>query len=458
MRNRLITRTGWIVLLAAALAARLVSAQPPASNAPDPNLPTEPTAVAMAEIAGPVTGPGTMYESVQSLPPGRGLERHGYEAVEYFVTGTAAGAPYKTRIVVRRPAADDAFSGFILAEAMHPSGSAHIFEFTSEYTMNAGHAAVEVVVAGLELLSEHNPERYGDIQVAGNQVSEVLAQVGAMLRELPDSPFADSGVRRMVLGGTSATAAVLIRYLPGHMVWRTPAMAHIYEGFMPHSNGSNIQRIDVPLIQVPTMTEVHNGAAPTRQDGDEPGDQYRLFEFAGMGHVDSRWNVRLQPNPCVNPTSPFPLQAYLSVALDHLFRWVDEGVAPPRAPRTWLDRSTGDGSLMALDQHGNPVGGVRNPYLDVPTARHGVPNTAAVPLIDNPSDYVAGGGMPAAEIMCRLSAYTVPFSQEKLRELYGTKENYLRQFQASLDAMEAAGWSLPVYRELILSDARKVEF
>jgi hypothetical protein len=50
------------------------------------------------------------------------------------------------------------------------------------------------------------------------------------------------------------------------------------------------------------------------------------------------------------------------------------------------------------------------------------------------------------------------FTKEELRELYGTKENYVRQFEASLKAQEAAGWSLPVYHDLIMSDARAVEF
>ncbi len=102
---------------------------------------------------------------------------------EYFVSGTAAGEPYKTRIVVRKPANDDEFSGLVLTEAMHPSGSTHLFEFTSNYTMDSGHASVEIVTGGLNLLTDHNEARYSDISVAGNQVSEILAQVGAMIRE-----------------------------------------------------------------------------------------------------------------------------------------------------------------------------------------------------------------------------------------------------------------------------------
>ena len=68
-------------------------------------------------------------------------------------------------------------------------------------------------------------------------------------------------------------------------------------------------------MQVPSMLEVRAANITTRPDGDMPGDQYRAYEFPGMGHVDSRDNVRLQPNPCEYPLSNFPMQAYMSVAL-----------------------------------------------------------------------------------------------------------------------------------------------
>jgi hypothetical protein len=49
-------------------------------------------------------------------------------------------------------------------------------------------------------------------------------------------------VRKMVLGGTSMTAGVLINYLPAHMVYRTPQMQRIYDGFLPMSNGAMVPR------------------------------------------------------------------------------------------------------------------------------------------------------------------------------------------------------------------------
>ena len=117
-------------------------------GAPAANLPQTPTAVTLPMVTGPITGPGAPYESVQSLAPGKGLAEFKYEAKEYFITGTANGQPYKTRIVIRKPASNSKFSGLVLVEPMHPSGSAHMFEMTSIYTMTSGHAAVDISAGG----------------------------------------------------------------------------------------------------------------------------------------------------------------------------------------------------------------------------------------------------------------------------------------------------------------------
>src|SRR5439155_20429576 len=123
-------------------------------------------------------------------------------------------------------------------------------------------------------------------------------------------------------------------------------------------------KVDVPLIQVPTMTEVSGGNVTTREDSDAPGDQFRVYEFAGMAHVDSRDSVRFKPDPCAKPASRFPEQAYMSVALHHLFEWVDKGTVPPRA-----ERIAANGNTIAVEENGNAKGGIRNPYVDVPVAK-----------------------------------------------------------------------------------------
>ena len=359
------------------------------------------------------------------------------------MSGTAAGKPYTTRVVVRQPTDDREFSGLVLAESMHVSGAAHMFEFTSGYLMDAGHAAVEIVTTSPQQFVAFNAAALrANSKIENGQQNEIIAQVGALVAQHKGSAR-PLRVRKMVMGGTSMSAGTLINYLPAHMVFRTPEMNRIFDGFMPTSNGSTIREIDVPLIQMPTMHEVETNVT-RRQDSDEPGKQYRLYEFAAIGHVDSRDNVRLLPNPCTKPLSTFLTQAYFSVTLHHLLRWVDEGIVPPRAQRILLDRDeSNDGSTMVLDAHGNPLGGIRSPYVDVPTAKYAPVNTAADPVIANPSEYVRVNGLQGAQIMCRLSAYQEPFSPAKLRELYGSKREYLRKFEARLDELEREGWSLP---------------
>ena len=58
---------------------------------------------------------------------------------------------------------------------------------------------------------------------------------------------------------------------------------------------------------------------------------------------------------------------------------------------------------FVLDEHGNPLGGVRSPYVDVPTRTY--------TWIDDFSVFNE----------------VTPFSEEKIRELYPTKDGYMRR-------------------------------
>ena len=418
-------------------------------------LPKTPTAVALPTLT-EITGPGPMFDSAPSQARGLDLAHFDYATREYVASGTADGKPYATRVVVRSPRQVSKFSGLVLAESMHVSGAAHAFEFTAAYVMDSGHAAVEILTTSGEPFKAFNAARYERLKIEDGQQNEIIAQVGALIRS-KQSPLG-SAARKLVMSGSSMSSGTLINYLPAHLVYRTPEMQRIFDGFMPTSTGATIMEVDVPLIQLPTLHEVETNV-PRRQESDEPRTQYRLFEVAGIGHVDARDTVRLIPNPCAKPLSTVPVQAYFAVGLHHLLRWVDEGVPAPRAPRVLLDRDTSnDGSNMVLDANGNPVGGIRTPYVDVPVAKYAPVNTAAEPLIANPSAYVKTNGLQGARTMCRLSAYQEPYSAARLSELYGSKREYVRKFEARLAELEKAGWSLPVYRDIILADARAVDF
>ena len=87
-------------------------------GAPQQNLPASPTAVTLPTMT-EITGPGPMYDSAPSQPAGKGLDFYKYVAKEYYISGTANGQPYKTRMVVRMPADRARFSGLVLMESMH---------------------------------------------------------------------------------------------------------------------------------------------------------------------------------------------------------------------------------------------------------------------------------------------------------------------------------------------------
>ena len=196
VRNRLV-RLVAIVALAAAVSALTLAAQAPlprrggggqgqgqgrggrgqAVEAPKP-----PSVSPLATLSPEVTGPGQMFPGLMSMPAGDDFAHFKYEAHEYYASGTANGQPYKTRIVIRKPSDNSRFSGFILAESMHPSGNAWEFHFTHTYTMASGHIGLEIVTSDPTQFVEYNGDRYKDLKVGQGQASEIIAQVGALIR------------------------------------------------------------------------------------------------------------------------------------------------------------------------------------------------------------------------------------------------------------------------------------
>ncbi len=103
------------------------------------------------------------------------------------------------------------------------------------------------------------------------------------------------------------------------------------------------------------------------------------------------------------------------------------GTPPPHAPAVQL---TGDypDTQFVLDENGNHIGGVRSPYVDVPAASY---------------DDVGG---------------IVPFSAEKLRALYGTRDHYLRLVAECCDRMVAERWIIEKSAEQMKRQAERIEF
>jgi hypothetical protein len=225
---------------------------------------------------------------------------------------------------------------------------------------------------------------------------------------------------------------------------RMPDASAIFDGFLLTSTNGNtpLPIVDVPMIQMPTQTEVvtwaEMGIAYRRPDSDEPGNRFRLYEVAGMPHNNSRESPGFQNDPCTLPVTDFPAGAFTALALNYLIEWIAEGKTPPHASPIAVDRNpANDGSHLALDEFGNATGGIRNIWVDVPVATHGV---------------FGKGKTQAQDRLCQLAGTEVRLPEATLGKLYANKEAYAGRATRRLAELIAQGWFLPEYADAIRRD------
>jgi hypothetical protein len=122
---------------------------------------------------------------------------------------------------------------------------------------------------------------------------------------------------------------------------------------------------------------------------------------------------------CASPINSGPQHFVLDAAVAALDRWVRTGKPPRRAPR--LEISPGPPVTIARDQHGNAVGGIRTPWVDVPIAA------------------LSGEGQSGGSF-CGIFGTTVPFDAAKLAMLYPSHAAYLKAYKRATRRAVRAGF------------------
>ena len=119
------------------------------------------------------------------------------------------------------------------------------------------------------------------------------------------------------------------------------------------------------------------GVSLRRPDGNTYPDLYRHYEMSGAAHAtpDELFYSAApadivkagRPVPPMNcnegPRSRFPSHIFFDAFLRNLEEWVEAGVAPPPG-----DVIVVQNGQPVLDAFGNVTGGLRSPFLDVPTS------------------------------------------------------------------------------------------
>jgi len=431
-----------------------------------------------------VEGTATSYE----LEGERGLDGR------WDVTpGPEAG--FRTRFVVRRPSDPARFSGTVVVEWHNVSAgidAAPDWGFFHRHVAAEGHAWVGVsaqrvgidgggFVEGihLKLLA---PERYGQLEHPGDAWSfDMFSQVGALLRLPADENPLGAGLAaaHLLAAGESQSAACLVTYInaiddharvfDGFFVHGRPGVGVAIDGvFIPTASGEGLAsttravsakgerirddaRVPVLVLQSETDVILLGGGLAEQDDS----DHVRLWEMAGAAHADTytvsagrhddgtlsgeRLAELMRPTSNLifgrteTPINAGPQQHYVAqAALWHLAQWVTDGMAPPKAPRLRLDDA---GTGYRLDELGNALGGIRTPWVDVPTA-------------------VLSGLGQSGESFAILFGRTVPFDEAELTALYpGEKAEYLVRFEAALDAAIDSRYLLEQDRAEILDVA-----
>ena len=379
-------------------------------------------------------------------------------------------ASYKTRIVVFRPIDARKFSGTVFVEWLNVSGgvdSAPDWILGHVEAIRGGHAWVGVSAqfAGVEGgggilpiidlgLKKVSPARYGSLHHPGDSFSyDMFSQAGMAVRQ-PAGPLGELQVSRVIAVGESQSAFRLVTYIDAiHPV------AHLYDGYFVHSRGafgaalSEAPQPDIPVpgaarirsdIDVPVLTfETETdltflGYFSARQDD---GNNFRLWEVAGTAHADTYTTVAgagdegtspdvvnliitNEPVPgiivCDSAINSGPQHFVINAALAALNRWVRRGRPPKPVPR--LEVSAGPPAAIQKDAHGNALGGIRTPQVDVPIATF--------------------TGEQEGRIICRLFGTTTAFDDAQLASLYPSHPAFVSAYRRALRRSVHAGWIL----------------
>jgi len=176
------------------------------------------------------------------------------------------------------------------------------------------------------------------------------------------------------------------------------------------------QNAGTPIIHVMSQSDYLYHVSLRRPDGDTYPDLYRHYDMSGAGHATPdellysaapadilKAGRPLPPMDCnEGPRSRFPSHIFFDAFLRNLEEWVDAGVAPPHS-----DPIVVQSGQPVLDAFGNVTGGLRSPYLDVPTSTWYGSSTGAS--------------------FCFIAGHEVPFTEAQLLQLYPNHGKYVNQ-------------------------------
>lgn len=385
---------------------------------------------------------------------------------------------YVDRMLVRRPVDPGRFSGNVLVEIINSAldfDAMAAWPYMWRQLTRAGDIWVGLTAtpAGIRALQFANPSRYAQLGFGTNPdpgchstapeagvIFDVMTQTSQLLRQTgnPLNPLHGLPVKALIATGYSQGAMIVATYtnaiapnlegpaydgyisiagLGGYALNNCEALTDFASRILtPVSNG-------IPLMQVQTTSETV--LLPLGLPGESVHDRdigapYRYYDVAGSGHLDriltnhaadaadlyaaGGYDVEAAIEGChlAWPLSRFPAEYVYDNLLARMEAWIREGQPPPPSQRFLLG-----GWLWP----GQPVGGLRSPAMDVPTADYFI--GAGLPLLTSSGGFTRG-------IPCFFLAIEHDYSHSELKRRYGSHDQYLEQVSRRTVQLQQQGW------------------
>lgn len=404
-------------------------------------------------------------------------------------------APYVNRMLVRRPKDITKFSGNVIVEMLNPSAFYDIDRMWVEawhYFVRHGDLYIGLTSKSdvLDALYRLDPQRYTPLswknplpgrkrpksglfpvleEYENGLLWDMLTDLSCVLRtENAINPIAEYGRPYLYLTGWSQCGSFMVRYRKTFADEASRKIGQpVFDGYMHAGAGCAFAPInsftespgfwDTPenfsgIIESaePYMvlnTETETPYTRWSGDSDEPGALFRVYEIAGSSH-DSKYNLLdyyeedddpaklgldqpyygLEPYP-----QDYPYEYIFAAAFRNLFTWVRESVPAP--PSLKVERYLNGESKK--DAFGNTRGGVRTPFIDLPTCVY--------------SKYCTLKEDPAKQR--DFWGHVEPFPPEFLTCLYQSLDQYKGRVAERTEELIAQGYLLNCDKEAIIQTA-----
>lgn len=403
------------------------------------------------------------------------LENYGYVEEEYTYSNVAnvysyqnkevkvkfSNAPYTNRFILRKPRDVKNFSGRVIVEVFNSTNGWDVcpmWALTWKKILRDGDVYVGMSSRGTcaRSLQKFDSKRYGSLswknpnsnpgkineeilmwhqsvpEQEDGLVWDMLSDLSRILKDEEGTKILGACAQYVYVIGCSQSSMLLTTYMnvfhedskfDGYLTYSGGKMISLNQEEAPIDNSEEIshtRNVGAPIIRIMSQWDFKDFAGHIslrREDSDEQGDCFRLYEMAcqphnaflgafyrpGYGEIDKLEKKTDFPSW---PMAHLPMEMFVEQALCNLDAWVSRGICPPHANRIEVDETNNE----VLDENGNCVGGFRFPQVQVPTGVYHMGNEV------NPQE-----------------SLFIPFSKDKLLSLYPSFKDYVYKIFKCVD-------------------------